>query len=63
VECRWCDRKITNGSTIGFCSNECMNEAKDELETYLEWYNDYMAGYDVPSFEKFSKKPKRQEEA
>lgn len=62
MECKWCDRKITNGNTMGFCSNECMKEATAELDAYMEAYNDYMAGYDV-TFEKFSKKPKIKEEA
>jgi len=66
--CKWCTNNIPiEGSE--FCSPECdkdwceSQEAKAELELerYLEWYNDYMAGYDVPSYEKIRKRNKREE--
>ena len=57
--CAHCDiNEAIDGSE--FCSPECDKDFCEDYELYLEWYNDYMAGYDVPSFEKIIKR-KREE--
>jgi len=61
VNCPWCDQPSMLGLN-GFCSEECNDAAGQDYELYLTWYNDYMAGYEVPAFEKIRKKPKRKED-
>ena len=60
MNCPWCDQPSMAGMN-GFCSVECQQEADREYELYLDWYNDYMSGYDVPSFEKITKRKRREE--
>jgi len=63
VECAQCGTKLSVQNDSYFCSEECKQALADDFELYLDWYNDYMSGYDVPSFEKISKKRKPKEEA
>ena len=62
MQCEWCGNVfyLEEGS-IDFCSNACAKAAGKEYELYLDWYNDYMSGYDVPSFEKITKRKRREE--
>lgn len=64
--CIVCESQAIEGSK--YCGPECsvthgeiLDIKAEELERYLEWYNDYMAGYDVPSYEKIRKRNKREE--
>ena len=66
METKTCVHCLSNEAIEGsdFCSPECDKDwcedeeiaAEKELERYLSWYNDYMAGYDVPSYEKIRKR-------
>lgn len=58
MNCPWCEQPNMLGMN-GFCSEECQELAGKDYDKYINWYNDYMAGFDVPSFEKITARPKR----
>lgn len=63
MECSYCGNIIQGDGVVPeFCSNVCAQAAGQEYELYISWYNDYMAGYDVPTFEKIIKRKPKEED-